>query len=356
VATKRLKKAAGLMAENKPGDFYDEVLRALWGYVGDKLNIPVEQLSHDNISLRLAEREVSKATILQFVSALDDCEFERYAPGDPKGNMKKVYHKAMTAIEKIEETMKRRRSSKVTLLLLLLLLPATASAVTKAEADSAYARGHYQQAIKDYETLLKQGAAAELYYNLGNAYYRSENITKAVLNYERALLLSPGDRDIRFNLQIANSKTIDKIVPESEMFFFTWYRSLVNLMSVDGWARMSLISLTLVIVLLLIYLFSDRLWLRKIGFFGGIILLVIFLFSNLFAWQQKQNLMYRKGAIITASSVTVKSTPAQNGTDLFVLHEGTKVVITDGSMKGLKEIRIADGKEGWIETKKLEEI
>ena len=232
----------------------------------------------------------------------------------------------------------------------------TASAVTKAEADSAYARGHYQQAIKDYETLLKQGAAAELYYNLGNAYYRSENITKAVLNYERALLLSPGDRDIRFNLQIANSKTIDKIVPESEMFFFTWYRSLVNLMSVDGWARMSLISLTLVIVLLLIYLFSDRLWLRKTGFFGGIILLVVFLFSNLFAWQQKQNLMYRKGAIITASSVTVKSTPAQNGTDLFVLHEGTKVVITDGSMKGWKEIRIADGKEGWIETKKMEEI
>lgn len=356
VATKRLKKAASLMAENKPGAFYDEVLRALWGYVGDKLNIPVEQLSHDNISQRLAEREVSEDTILQFVSALDDCEFERYAPGDPKGNMEKVYHKAMTAIEKIEETMKKRRSSRATLLLLLLLLPATASAVTKAEADSAYASGHYQQAIKDYEALLKQGAAAELYYNLGNAYYRTENITKAVLNYERALLLSPGDRDIRFNLQIANSKTIDKIVPESEMFFFTWYRSLVNLMSVDGWARMSLISLTLVIVLLLIYLFSDRLWLRKTGFFGGIILLIVFLFSNLFAWQQKQNLLYRKGAIVTVSSAAVKSTPAHNGTDLFVLHEGTKVTITDGSMKGWKEIRIADGKEGWIETKKLEEI
>jgi len=356
VATKRLKKAASLMAENKPGAFYDEVLRALWGYVGDKLNIPVEQLSHDNISQRLAEREVSQATIQQFVSALDDCEFERYAPGDPKGNMKKVYQTAMTAIEKIEETMKKRRSPKATLLLLLLLLPATASAVTKAEADSAYAQGHYQQAIKDYEALLKQGAAAELYYNLGNAYYRSENITKAVLNYERALLLSPGDRDIRFNLQIANSKTIDKIVPESEMFFFTWYRSLVNLMSVDGWARMSLVSLALVIVLLLFYLFADRLWLRKTGFFGGVALLVVFLFSNLFAWQQKQNLLHRKGAIVIASSVTVKSTPAHNGTDLFVLHEGTKVTITDGSMKGWKEIRIADGKEGWIETKQLEEI
>ena len=84
---------------------------------------------------------------------------------------------------------------------------------------------------------IKQGASAELYYNLGNAYYRTENITRAVLNYERALLLSPGDADIRFNLQLARSKTIDKIVPESEMFFVTWYRSLVNLMSVDGWGR-----------------------------------------------------------------------------------------------------------------------
>ena len=171
VATKRLKKAAKLMAENKPGEFYDEVLRALWGYVGDKLNIPVEQLSHDNISQRLAERQVDAETVSQFIEALDECEFERYAPGDPKGNMNKVYEKAMTAIEKIEETMKKRRSVKTaTAVLLMLLLPLGAQAVTKAEADSAYAQGHYQQAITDYQALLKQGASADLYYNLGNAY------------------------------------------------------------------------------------------------------------------------------------------------------------------------------------------
>ena len=357
VATKRLKKASKLMADNKPGEFYDEVLRALWGYVGDKLNIPVEQLSHDNISMRLAERYVDETVIGQFIGALDECEFERYAPGDPKGNMNKVYEKAMTAIEKIEDAMKKRRpSAKSAVLLLLLFLPLSAHAVTKAEADSAYVRGQYQQAIKDYESLLKQGASADLYYNLGNAYYRSENITRAVLNYERALLLSPGDRDIRFNLQIARSKTIDKIVPESEMFFFTWYRSLVNLMSVDAWAWTALVSLALVIVLLLIYLFSDRIWLRKIGFFGGFVLLVLFALSNVFAWQQKQDLLYRKGAIVVSPSVTVKSTPAKNGTDLFILHEGTKVSITDGSMKGWTGIRIADGKEGWIESDMIEEI
>jgi tetratricopeptide (TPR) repeat protein len=371
VATKRLKQAAKLMDEGKSSAFYDEVLRALWGYVGDKLNIPVEQLSHDNISQRLGDRGVGEETIAQFMGALDECEFERYAPGDPKGNKNKVYEKAMTAIEQIEGTMKKsgkksevrgeRISHARTLLLFVLfltsyLLPLTSYAVTKAEADSAYVHGQYQQAIRDYEALLKQGASAELYYNLGNAYYRTENIPEAVLNYERALLLSPGDRDIRFNLQIARSKTFDKIVPESEMFFVTWYRSLVSLMSVDGWARTALVALALTIVLLLVYLFSYRIWLRKAGFFGGVVLLLLFVGANIFAWQQKKDLLNRKGAIIFVPAVTVKSTPAANGTDLFILHEGTKVVITDGSMRDWKEIRIADGKEGWIESKHLRVI
>ena len=368
VATKRLKTASKLMADNKPGEFYDEVLRALWGYVGDKLNIPVEQLSHDNISQRLSDRGVGEETIAQFMGALDECEFERYAPGDPKGNMNKVYEKAMTAIEQIEGTMKKKgvrsqessRNARVLLLVFYLLLTPSlltpASAVTKAEADSSYVRGQYQQAITQYEALLKQGASADLYYNLGNAYYRTENIPEAVLNYERALLLSPGDRDIRFNLQIARSKTFDKIVPESEMFFVTWYRSLVSMMSVDAWARTALVSLAITIILLLVYLFSERIWLRKAGFFGGVALLLLFVGANIFAWQQKKDLLNRKGAIIFAPSVTVKSTPAANGTDLFILHEGTKVVITDGSMKEWKEIRLADGKEGWIESKHIRVI
>jgi tetratricopeptide (TPR) repeat protein len=271
--------------------------------------------------------------------------------------MNKVYEKAMTAIEQIEDTMRKRRSAKtVAVVLLMFVLPMAAQGATKAEADSAYVRGQYQQAIALYEDLLKQGASADLYYNLGNAYYRTENIPEAVLNYERALLLSPGDRDIRFNLQIARSKTFDKIVPESEMFFVTWYRALVNMMSVDGWARTALAALALTIILLLVYLFSERLWLRKAGFFGGVALLLLFVVANIFAWQQKQDLLNRKGAIIFAPAVTVKSTPAANGTDLFILHEGTKVEITDGSMKEWKEIRIADGKEGWIESKHIRVI
>ena len=361
VAVKRLKKAAKLMKAGKDSDFYDEVLRALWGYVGDKLNMPVDQLSRDNISQQLSAYNVSEETISQFIGALDECEFARYAPGDATGNMNKVYDAAISAITQIANTMKKSKNTMphMAVLLLLLLLPMTgmaATKVTKASADSLYAAEHYQQAAHEYEALLKQGISSDIYYNLGNCYYRMDDMTRAVLNYERALLLSPGDRDVRLNLQLARSKTIDKIVPESEMFFVTWYRSLVNLMSVDGWARTAIVSLVVALILALLYLFSDRIWLRKLGFFGGILLLLTFALSNLFAYQQKQALVHRTGAIIIHSAVNVKSTPAHNGTDLFILHEGTKVTITDDSMNDWKEIRVADGKEGWLQTKDIEKI
>ena len=357
VATKRLKKAARLLKDGKQGEFYDEVLRALWGYVGDKLNMPVEQLSRENISQQLQAHNVSEETINLFIGALDECEFARYAPGDAQGNMNKVYDAAMNAITQIADTMKKSRQAKpLAVLLLLMLVPMATHAVTKAEADSSYVEEHYQQAAQQYEELLKQGVSAELYYNLGNCYYRMDNMTHAVIAYERALLLSPGDKDIRFNLQMARSKTIDKITPESEMFFVTWYRALVNIQSVDAWARLALIALAIAIVLALAYLFAERIWLRKVGFFGALALLVVFVVSNLFAWQQKKAIDHPTGAVIISSAVNIKSTPSKNGTDLFILHEGTRVTITDRSMRDWREVRVGDGKQGWLETKDLEEI
>ena len=358
VATRRLKKAASLMRTGKASEFYDEVLRALWGYIGDKLNMPASQLSPDNISDRLREHGADDETIGLFQAAIDECEFERYAPGDPTGNMNKVYEKSMTAIEQIEKgkKVKKRISPKATSLCLLFLLPLSALAATKTQADAAYSKGDYQEAITLYEEVLKQGESPELYYNLGNAYYRTNDITHAILNYERSLLLSPGDADTSFNLQMARSKTIDKIAPESEMFFITWYKWLVNRLSVDGWARTALVGLALAIILALVYLFCQTLWLRKLGFFGGIFMLVLFLLSNLFAWQQKRALTHRDGAIIMETQATVKSTPSDGGTDLFILHAGTKVRVVDGSMKDWKEIRLPDGKQGWIETNKIEII
>lgn len=360
VANKRLRAAHKLMVAGKQGEFYDEVLRALWGYMGDKLNIPVSELSHDNIADKLAEHHVDEQTVNTFIEALDECEFERYAPGDAAGNMNKTYESAMTAIEKIEDVMKKKNtkahSMAMLLMLTLMMFPMTIHAITKQDADAEYSKGNYQQAIKDYEELLKAGESAEIYYNLGNAYYRTENITRSVLNYERALLLNPADEDIRFNLQMARSKTIDKITPESEMFFFTWYRSLVNLMTIDNWARLAIASMILTLILALVYLFASHLTLRKIGFYGGVLFLVIFLLSNLFAFQQKQMLMKRNGAIVIAPSVTIKKTPEANSTDQGVIHEGTRVDIIDDTMRDWKEIHLADGREGWIPTSQIEKI
>ena len=366
IATKRLRLANKLMLQGKQGEFYDEVMRALWGYMSYKLNMPAEKLNRDNIRETLGRHFVDDATIEKFTTALDECEFERYAPGDAAGNMNRTFESAMTAIMDIENAINEARKNQkkhpagysfVWLLLAMICFGGTsAKAVTKNNADTEYQKGNYQQAIRDYEEILKNGESAEIYFNLGNAYYRTDNITKAVLNYERARLLSPGDDDINFNLQFARSKTIDKITPQSEMFFVTWYKSLVNFTSVDNWAKTGILCIVMALLLVLLYLFGPQLMLRKIGFFGGLAFFVIFLLSNLFAFQQKQALDNRTGAIIMTPSVNIKKTPAKNSADQFVLHEGTRVDIIDKGMTDWRCIRVGDGREGWIETKVIEEI
>ena len=360
VATRRLKEANKLMAQGNNNRFYDEVLRALWGYVGDKLNMPVEQLSRENVRERLTGNGVGEDTVDKFIQALDECEFERYAPGDSKGNMNRTFEAAVDAITKIEDDMKakkgRKEAASKVLLLLMLLLPLSTMAVTKDSADVAYKKGNYQQAIKDYEELLKQGKSSDLYYNLGNAYYRTEDIPMAILNYERAYILSPSDGDIRFNLQLARSKTIDKINPDSKIFFVSWYKSLVCLFGVDAWAAVAVVSIILALVLLLIYLFADNIKLRKLGFYGALAFFVLFLLSNLFAYQQKRMLANNNGAIIMDATANVKKNPEDNAANAFVLHEGTKVEVTDKSIKGWREVRVVDGRKGWLQESKLEEI
>ena len=361
IATKRLRQANKLMLAGKSNEFYDEVLRALWGYVGDKLNMPAEKLSRENISEKLQSHNVDDNTISKFLSAIDDCEMMRFAPGDPEGNMNKTFESAMTAIMEIENVMnKKSNKAKASgfsfVLMILMLMPLSVNAITKQNADDEYAKGNYQQAIKDYQEILKTGVSSEIYYNLGNAYYRTDNITQALLAYERALQLSPGDNDIRFNLQYARSKTIDKITPETEMFFVTWYNSLVNFTSVDRWANTAIVSIVMALLLILVFLFAPQMWARKSGFYGSAAFLLLFAFANLFAFQQKHELETKQGAIVIAPTVNVKKTPAASGTDVFVIHEGTRVDITDRGMKQWRGIKLADGREGWLKTSQIEEI
>lgn len=227
---------------------------------------------------------------------------------------------------------------------------------TKAEGDSAYIKNDFASAIQIYESLLQQGEAPEIYYNLGNCYYKTDDIARAILNYERALLLSPGNADIRANLEIARSKAIDKVTPVPEIFFITWIKSLVNSQSSDAWARTGIISFLLLLVSLAIFFFTQHIKWKKIGFSAAILFLIVTVLSNLFASQQKSYLTNRNDAIILSPSVTVRSTPSESGTSLFVLHEGRKVEIKDNSMREWKEIRLEDGKVGWVPSSSIEVI
>lgn len=236
-------------------------------------------------------------------------------------------------------------------------MPQTVGHATKADADSAYIRNDFAAAVELYESILKNdGEAADIYYNLGNSYYKMDNIAKAVLNYERALLLNPGDGDIRFNLELARSKTVDKVTPSSEMFFVTWTQSLVNTMNEQEWARTGIIAFILTILTLSLFIFGKRIILKKVGFIAAICFFLITILANVFASEQKAELISHDNAIIMAPSVTVKSTPNESGTDLFILHEGRKVMIKDNTMKEWKEIRLEDGNVGWVPTSVIEII
>lgn len=228
--------------------------------------------------------------------------------------------------------------------------------ITKAEGDSAYVRNDFASAIQIYEAILKEGEAADIYYNLGNSYYKADNIAKAILNYERALLLQPGNADYRTNLEVARSKTIDKIEAVPEIFFITWTKSLINCMSVNAWAICGIVCFLLLIVSIYLFVFSKQIVWKKVGFIAGILFLVFVILSNVFAAEQKDRLLNRKKAIIVSPSVTIRSTPSEGGTSLFVLHEGSKVELKDTSMKEWKEIRLDDGKVGWLPSSSIEII
>lgn len=373
VATKRLKTAYKLLTAGKQNEFYDEVLRALWGYVGDKLNMPVEQLSRENISDQLAAHNINAEIIEKFISALDECEYERYAPGSAEGNMTKTYDSAMIAITEIDGVLRDKmvkRNSGDTVRIILLFVVLCLSGFVNASVDTAksqqgdssetaaaaYVKGDYQQAAECYTKLLKVGESAELYYNLGNCEYRLGNITQSIIAYEHALRLNPGDSDTRYNLQFLRGKTIDKVVPVDEMFFVTWYHSLQNLMSIDAWAILAVSAFVLALILILVYLFGSNILLRKIGFFGALVGLLIFVLGLLFAYQRKVALSEHNIAIVLTPTLNVKATPAESSSDAFVIHEGTRLTITDSSMNAWYGVRLDDGKEGWLPKNSVEVI
>lgn len=223
-------------------------------------------------------------------------------------------------------------------------------------ANTAYVNGDFHAATTSYEEILARGlSSVKLYYNLGNSCFKEGRLGEAILYYRRALRMAPGNDDIRYNLEVAESRTKDNIEQIPEFFLTQWLRSVRHMMSCTAWSLLSLVALVCALGLFLVYLLARRLSWRKGGFYGTMVAVLLFIVTTSFAMGERREMLDRTQAVVMSLSTAVKSSPDRSATDLFVLHEGTLVEIT-GRLEGWCEITIADGKKGWLEEKTIETI
>ena len=223
-------------------------------------------------------------------------------------------------------------------------------------SNEAYNAGLYEEALQGYQQVVDAGyASPELYYNLGNTWFKMDQFPRAILWYERARRLDPANEDITYNLNVANSRIADKIDPLPVLFYTRWYRGIVGLFPLKAWAIMTVISFSLMLTGVLVYFVSRRVSFRKTGFWGAMVFLAFAILTFLFSQSAWQTQMNRHEAIIFDPTVTVKSSPDESSVDLFVIHEGTKVELLD-QIGEWEEIRIANGSVGWIPSEAMKEI
>jgi len=243
--------------------------------------------------------------------------------------------------------------------IILLLISFNSMADQQADiekANKAYMAGFYENAITIYEKIINDGLASpELYYNLGNAYFKTNNFPSAILNFERALKYNPGDEDIEYNLAVANNKIVDKIELLPDLFYIKWWKNLKNWLSPDGWAIAVITLFTLLIILTAVFLLSRSIITRKILFASGLVILLASILTGLIAWQTYTESRRQNTAIVFTPTLPVKSSPDESSIDLFVIHEGLKVRIMD-KIGDWNEIKIANGSKGWVKAGDIKPI
>ena len=368
-ALKRLAQAREFLQKNLYTAFYEELHRSLLGFVGDKLAMDMADQTKENIAAALVGGGVPEGVAADFVALLDACEFARYAPDAGHEAMNKHYEQAVSLITAIGSTMKKApvgKAGAAVALLLLLSLPfaAQASSATLDYPDSlwqagvqAYTEGDYAGALTDWEEVRSAGLMSkELYYNLGNAYFKNGEIATAILWYERALRLDPSDADVRYNLDYARALTQDRIDEVPEFFFNQWGRALCYRLPSNTWAVLAVVLFALTVALVLLFLLGSTSGRRRLGFFAAIAaFLLTFLCWDFAQWQRREALR-QDMAIVMRPVSAVKSSPSAEGAkDLFILHEGTRVKVLD-NVGGFSNVELADGRQGWIAVTDIEII
>ena len=223
-------------------------------------------------------------------------------------------------------------------------------------AKHYYQQNEYSKAIVEYHSLADSGwVSAALFYNLGNAYFRNNDLKSAILYYERAKRLAPNNEAINENLELSYSLIFDKVEAVPELFLITWGKAIRDMMSVRAWSWWSITSFVIMLALGLIFLFVRKMGVRQFAFVLCLFSFMLCIITFTFGYLQKNNINRTDEAIVFAPSVTIKSSPADSGNNLFILHEGIKVRIEDRIGEWC-EIRIADGKKGWIRISELKII
>lgn len=366
MAQKRLKQAGEYLDKSLYTAFYEELHKALIGFISDKLNMDMSEISKDNIASALTEGGVSEEQTKAFTDLLDACEFARYSPDGGNEAMRSHYDAALKVISSIDSGLKTGGKSLrkvVTVVTLLLSLGASMNIQAK-DLDSlwtagvqAYTDGKFSDASAAWTSIEESGQkSAKLYYNLGNAWFKQGNYPKAILNYERALRLDPSYSDARYNLEFTSNFVQDKIEPVPEFILKSVARKVCYVMGSNAWAVIFLVLLAAALVMGLLFLLGSSVGKRRAGFYCGIVLLLLSAGALSFSIWQKSDSVKTDTAIVMSPVSSVKSSPSSGSSkDLFVIHEGTKVTILD-EVGSWKNIALADGRQGWITSNELEVI
>lgn len=366
MAQKRLKQAGEYLDKNLYTAFYEELHKALIGFVSDKLNMDMSEISKDNIASSLSEGGVSDKQTKAFTDLLDACEFARYSPDGGNEAMRSHYDDALTVISSIDSSLKTGRKQlgkTVSAIALIISIGFSMNAQAK-DLDSlwtagvqAYTDGKFSEASAAWTEIEESGRkSAVLYYNLGNAWFKQSNYPKAILNYERALRLDPSCSDARYNLEFTGNFIQDKIEPVPEFILKSMTRKVCYVMDSDSWAIAFLVLFAAALMMGLLFLLGATTGRRRMGFYCGIALLLLSAGALSFSFWQKSDCMKTDSAIVMTPVSSVKSSPSsESSKDLFVIHEGTKVSILD-EVGSWKNISLADGRQGWIPSGDLETI
>ena len=366
MAMKRLRLAGTFLRQNLYTAFYEELHKALLGFMSDKLNIPVAELSKERIAEILSEGGVPDSLIDSFVGLVDACEFARYSPSAGNEAMTAHYEAALDVISSIDSNMKTSKTiskGKTLMLTLLLMIPIASSAAENYPdslwnaANEAYAQERWEDAVNDYTAIAEASMeSAPLWCNLGSAWYKSGNLGKAILCYERALKLDPSYEDAKYNLELLNAMKLDRLESVPELILATWVKNLGRMLDSDLWAVCFLVFLVLTLAMVLLFILGSSATSRRAGFFTGVVCLLLAVASLSFSLWQKNEYMKADKAIIMKPVSSVKSSPSgDSAKDLFVLHEGTKVQVLD-NVGGWSNIELSDGRQGWLPSSDIEII